>query len=680
MTAGRTAFWWALRAHWALGPVMLLSSADVPRAASAATLAAFAAGTRLDRAGAPRAGWGRAAPFAGAALLAACAADVAFGSRDLLVAASMLVLGIQALLLLLPKTPRDGWQLCAISFLEFLAAAASTTGLRFALFALAFLWLSIAAMWELHAEQWRAEGGGTPSVPPRTAAWILLPAAAGGFAMTAVLFAVTPRVGFARIARRLARPEAVSGFSDEISLAGAASVRPDRTVVARVEFPDAAPGFDPSALLLRGGAYSRFDGARWTRSVVTVSSVPRAGFVYLLGPPPRGTRLSTAEITLEPMEHPALFVYGAPVTVEGNLGTITADPQGGFAFARPGHAAVRYRLRFAPGTPPPERTRNRPTRDDLALPPGSEEIRALAGRLAAGARTGGERAARVVRHFRAGFRYTLTDPAADVRDFLFGKRAGYCEHFATALCLLLRASGIPARVAAGYLGGEWSDLGNYLIVRRSNAHAWTEAWVGGRWLALDATPPAARSAQAAPTGPVGILLDWVRQRWTKYVIDYSSRTQAEAASAGWSALRAAGARIAAAGRDVTPPPAGAAAVAAAALAGAAAVARALRHRAAPNSRGAAGRGRDAAPVPRAYRLLARALERRGHRKGPGCTMAEMIGRASARTPGLPAEASRFLSLYHRDRFGPAPLDPAEAAEAASLAARLRAAVRRGRAS
>ena len=54
---------------------------------------------------------------------------------------------------------------------------------------------------------------------------------------------------------------------------------------------------------------------------------------------------------------------------------------------------------------------------------------------------------------------------------LFVRNAGFCEHYATGLALLLRAAGIPARVAAGYLGGEWSDLGDYLIVRQSDAHA-----------------------------------------------------------------------------------------------------------------------------------------------------------------------------------------------------------------
>jgi protein-glutamine gamma-glutamyltransferase len=89
------------------------------------------------------------------------------------------------------------------------------------------------------------------------------------------------------------------------------------------------------------------------------------------------------------------------------------------------------------------------------------------------------------------FIYTLTPPliAGDMVDeFLFNTRQGFCEHYAAAFTVLMRAAGIPARVVTGYQGGEVNPLGNYLIVRQREAHAWTEVWVENQgWMRIDPT-------------------------------------------------------------------------------------------------------------------------------------------------------------------------------------------------
>src|SRR5690606_25772717 len=89
------------------------------------------------------------------------------------------------------------------------------------------------------------------------------------------------------------------------------------------------------------------------------------------------------------------------------------------------------------------------------------------------------------------FYYTLEPPAlADnaVDDFMFNTRRGFCEHYASAFTLMMRAAGIPARVVTGYQGGEYNPMGEYLIVRQSDAHAWAEVWQPGRgWQRVDPT-------------------------------------------------------------------------------------------------------------------------------------------------------------------------------------------------
>jgi hypothetical protein len=222
-------------------------------------------------------------------------------------------------------------------------------------------------------------------------------------------------------------------------------------------------------------------------------------------------------------------------------------------------------------------------------------------------------------------------------------------------------------VAAGYLGGEWNDVGHYLIVRQSDAHAWVEAWIDGRWVTLDATPP---QGEASPfyrkTGPLGLYMDWVRQRWDKYVVNYSLRMQADAVYAGWSGVRRTG-KVLGTVRALQGSAAGRPAAALALLACAAVFLLLLRFRG--KRIGADGEGFPRLPAP--YGRLLRRLERSGFRASPGVPMEDMVAAAVRSQPDLAEDAGRFLSLYHRDRFGPAPLPPAKRTEAFRRADRLR---------
>ena len=97
---------------------------------------------------------------------------------------------------------------------------------------------------------------------------------------------------------------------------------------------------------------------------------------------------------------------------------------------------------------------------------------------------------------REEFVYTLAPPFMEhdpVDMFLFDARRGFCEHYASAFVLLLRAAGIPARVVTGYQGGMMNPRGSYMIVRQSDAHAWAEAMIDGHWQRFDPTAAVAPS-------------------------------------------------------------------------------------------------------------------------------------------------------------------------------------------
>jgi len=160
-----------------------------------------------------------------------------------------------------------------------------------------------------------------------------------------------------------------------------------------------------------------------------------------------------------------------------------------------------------------------------------------------------------LRYFQSNqFSYTLNPPPlgnAPVDEFLFKTRKGYCEHYASAFAFLMRAAGVPARIVAGYLGGEINPYGKYLIVRQSDAHVWVEVWLPDQgWVRIDPTlsiapqrarqgaaaalPPEERSTLEAFSGS-GLLSEYwlnlghgwdaINNQWNKWVLGYSEYTQ-----------------------------------------------------------------------------------------------------------------------------------------------------------
>ncbi len=111
--------------------------------------------------------------------------------------------------------------------------------------------------------------------------------------------------------------------------------------------------------------------------------------------------------------------------------------------------------------------------------------------------------------------YTLEPPALGsnpVDRFMFDTRQGFCEHYASAFAVMMRAAGIPSRIVLGYQGGEMNPLGGYLIVRQSDAHAWTEIWLPNRgWHRVD--PTAAVAPERIEAGIAGAIRSGIGASW-----------------------------------------------------------------------------------------------------------------------------------------------------------------------
>ena len=147
------------------------------------------------------------------------------------------------------------------------------------------------------------------------------------------------------------------------------------------------------------------------------------------------------------------------------------------------------------------------------------------------------------------FYYTLKPPLLGkdmVDEFLFDSRRGFCEHYAGSFAFLMRAAGIPARIVTGYQGGEFNSAGNYLIVRQSDAHAWTEVWIADRgWIRIDPTAAVSpdrielwldnaladevSSFRIQNRNPVfgNLLYSWdnLQYSWNNWVLDYDETRQ-----------------------------------------------------------------------------------------------------------------------------------------------------------
>ncbi len=381
---------------------------------------------------------------------------------------------------------------------------------------------------------------------PRPAAQALArlrePATVGArYALLAIPFAIACFVLFPRLDSPLwgAPTDAFgarTGISDRMQPGMLSSLALDDTPVMRVRFDGEIPR--PADRYFRGLVFWWFDGSTWAGKDALAS----------FDQPPVLVAADAAlayEVIIEPTDQRWLFLLDAPAAAPAGA-TLTGDFQARrdspvISVARYA-ASAHLDYRMQPELPRLQR------RLGLQLPEGNPRTRALAERWAA--ESGGDARAiarRALDLFNAEFIYSLEPPllARDaVDDFLFETRVGFCEHFASAFAFAMRAAGVPARVVVGYQGGFVNRAGGYLVLRRADAHAWTEIWIEGEgWVRVDPTAAVAperiaESARAQLDLRAGAeapgWLSLLRQRsdlfgywWNRSLIEFSALRQRE---------------------------------------------------------------------------------------------------------------------------------------------------------
>jgi transglutaminase-like putative cysteine protease len=258
-------------------------------------------------------------------------------------------------------------------------------------------------------------------------------------------------------------------------------------IVLRVR-PDPPPR---EPLLLRTASYDRYHEGTWlaTRSPFEPLSL-EAGAWSLPGTGAGGRSVTVAEALDE--GRGMLSLPGGARRVEGLEGARLSRNAFAAVKVLEGPGLARYRVEFGgPFADAP------PGPADLRIPRAEGE--ALERVLDSQGWRGAAPSAALERlraWFEGEFRYSLDLAAAPrgagrtaLGHFLWQRRAGHCEYFASAATLLLRGLGIPARYARGWSVQEYSPLEEAHLVRSRHAHAWTLAWVEGAWRDFDPTPP-----------------------------------------------------------------------------------------------------------------------------------------------------------------------------------------------
>jgi len=443
---------------------------------------------------------------------------------------------------------RDFYFLSVIAFLMVLVAALLTVN---SVFLLGFAFFMLAAVGSFILMEMRhisAKAGvhsrnADEGLPYRNMATSL--ALASPVLMLCILlgaagiFFLLPRVSAGYMGAYAPSGEITSGFSDTVELGRIGEIQQSSSVVMHIQIDgDDRGSFD---LKWRGVALSNFDGRTWSNHHEQYLLPERLDgrFVFL---PARANLATTPyhpihyRVLMEPVGMNVFFLASRPESLEGNYSHLTTDGTGSVFNLDAGHPVNRYQatsdiaqpgaadLRGADGSYPAD-----VMAEYLALPVVDRRIPRLAEQITASSSNNYDKALALENYLRTRFAYTLqlsrTVPHDPLANFLFERKEGHCEYFASSMAVMLRTLGIPSRVVNGFRTGEFNDLTSQYVVRASNAHSWVEAYFPNYgWIAFDPTPGASIPARTG-WNRVSLYVDAMASFWREWVVNYDAGHQ-----------------------------------------------------------------------------------------------------------------------------------------------------------
>jgi transglutaminase-like putative cysteine protease len=442
------------------------------------------------------------------------------------------------------QTHRDYYQLYLLTFLSMLAATALSVEIEMlymiVLFSFLFVWnilsITLIKMW--------IRSDPTDPFPfslfhPRY--WAFIAAATTGMILVALgIFFILPRAQLGYFGGlNPDRVQHVSGFSKKVELGEIAAIQENTGEVMRIR----VTGLRIPAghrFYWRGAAFDKYDGKSWTTSRQGSTFLSQDSFNSYVVPTGDNNPavVIKQEIYVTPLDSGVIFGQYRVVKIEGSFFSVSRDANGTLTgMGRPNHYDVYSQINVFS----PDRLRSRQVSysenvlrhyTDLSLQ--NPDVDSLAQQIATGGTTIYDRVALVQSYLERNYQYTTTDlPRSDtdpISHFLFKKKMGHCEYFATAMVVLLRHLKIPARLVNGFLEGEYNEIGEFYTVRQSDAHSWVEVYFGnGLWIQFDPSP---RSVATAGSGrsiweiinPKKIF-DSISFFWDRYILIFSAQDQ-----------------------------------------------------------------------------------------------------------------------------------------------------------
>ena len=494
-------------------------------------------------------------------------ADLWFFSRDIaqgapnptlyaaLIAAVHLLLFASLVRLYSARTNRDYAFLAVLAVSAMLASAILTVASGFLVILAVFLVVGVSTFVALEMRR-SAVGAVSPPLEPgsplaqrlhRALGITSLLVAVSALVLGAGLFFIIPRFTTGYLGAFNLHPNALTGFSEDVSLGAIGKIQKNSAVVMRIRV-DSNPAL-ASGIHWRGIVLTNFDGTRWFTppgEETMVTADPGGEYFLNHRPFPPG-QFQSLEYTvlMEPVSTEAIFLAARPERLRGRFGPEAAGPayaQGrsylildrtGSLF-NPFHNFAKLRYQAASEIPALAPARLRAAGGEypsvvrqvyLQLPRIDPRIRKLADQITARSHNAYDQAADIELYLKTHYSYTLdlSGPKTDdpLANFLFVRRSGNCEYFAAAMAVMLRAEGIPTRYVTGFLGGEYNDVGGDYIVRESDAHAWVEVYFPGYgWITFDPTPGSDDANAHGLFARIGMYWDWFQFTWSEWVINY----------------------------------------------------------------------------------------------------------------------------------------------------------------
>ena len=470
------------------------------------------------------------------------------GWHGLLSATVHLAFFLAAVKIVSAATNRDYLYMAAIAFLELVAAAILSTDSSFFVFLALDLLLAMAALTSAEIRRSMERSPVTARARLRRfyprLGLLAVAAALGILVLTAGLFFLLPRTADAarsHFGRRLY----LVGFSNRVTLGEIGEIKTSSRPVMHIRvFSSEKLG----AVKWRGSALTVFDGRRWSNprraeETIGAAAAGRGGapehVILTASGERREGRHVSYDVELDAVDTDALFFAGDPQAIDIREGELVRDASGSLRMKRRPPEGFQYEAYSLLEDPPetaaspwPVPVLDGETRHlTLELPaPLDARIAPLAREWTAGAATDLERARVVERRLRTSFGYTLElprqEPADPLAYFLFTRRKGHCEYFASAMTVMLRTLGIPARLATGFQSGVYNPITDLWLVRASDAHSWVEAWIPGHgWSTFDPTPPDPSLHGFSLAARMGLYLDAADTFWKEWVVSYDPMRQ-----------------------------------------------------------------------------------------------------------------------------------------------------------